>query len=362
MNSCKIFLLISFFLFSFMDTVSGQLPDIDIGIFENPSGSGTLEIRARPTDNFTQNWSAVVFTIRWLDSYGVSLLNPTSSFFISKDNGEVVSGGFRYQKFARTFTLPVNWTANQEVVIMTINHDGMGMGSGTFELANDSWTNDNNGDHYEELNGADQTGVIYASGVSVLLPVDLVQFSANALNSTDAVLDWTTASEFNSSHFTIERSNNGNKWVDIGNVNAAGQSDQELNYSLIDKGVFDPLKLRHETFYYRLRMVDLNGEYEYSDVREVSFESESGLVIGEVYPNPTNRTNTTVSLPVSTDTESFMEIAVYDIQGRIVNIFTKDLLKGNNVLDIEMNQYSAGAYFLKLTTGNLEVTKKIVVQ
>jgi len=121
-----------------------------------------------------------------------------------------------------------------------------------------------------------QVDLIATNPPAAPLPIELMVFIARPLNATDVQLNWTTATEINSSHFDIERSTQGITWIKIGTVAAAGNSHSNLSYNLIDKNVFDSDEVTNTDFYYRLNMVDLDGQFEYSDVRQVKFESTGG--------------------------------------------------------------------------------------
>ena len=150
--------------------ISNAEPTVDITVVDG--GSGSLEVRFRPDGSFNGVFSSLVFTLRWNDASGATLGAPTQTLPViqyigtSASGGEVVSGGYRYQPFAGFGFMPlssygVNWTAGQEIVLMTIPVTG---GSALFEIVNDSWTAGNNGDFYVSLNGAQHTGSIYTTG------------------------------------------------------------------------------------------------------------------------------------------------------------------------------------------------------
>lgn len=185
----------------------------------------------------------------------------------------------------------------------------------------------------------------------VVLPIELSAFTAQPINSTDVQLDWTTASETNSSHFDAERSIQGISWEGIGTVAAAGNSHLNLFYRLIDNNVFDPNKPTETNFYYRLKMVDFDGQFKYSNVRHAKFENR-GLYVGDPFPNPSGLGNASVQLPVSVNGETNLLIVVYDNQGRIVSTNDGQLHTGNNNLTITTGTLYLGVYYIQLTMEN----------
>ena len=96
------------------------------------------------------------------------------------------------------------------------------------------------------------------NALGLILPVELTYFAASKYNQK-VMLEWETALELNSSHFIVERSTDGINYIPVGELSAAGESYEIQSYSFIDQ---NPL---HEN-YYRLKQVDFDGSYEYSDI------------------------------------------------------------------------------------------------
>lgn len=105
------------------------------------------------------------------------------------------------------------------------------------------------------------------------LPITLTDFSAQ-LEKPSVRLAWTTASEINAHFFGIERSTDGFIFEEIAQNQAAGTSNSLRNYFYIDEGVTNRLS---GTLYYRLRLVDFDDSYEYSDIIAVPLTSDSDL-------------------------------------------------------------------------------------
>jgi hypothetical protein len=127
-----------------------------------------------------------------------------------------------------------------------------------------------------------------------LLPVEFVYVKTVYLKEIKtSKITWATAKEWESSHFEIERAIKGVEFEKIGEVNSAGWSDALIEYEFEDK----QLPLSGGTILYRLKQVDLNGTYVYSDVMSVrasGIEFTSG--VWRAYPNPTNGNQLRISL------------------------------------------------------------------
>jgi hypothetical protein len=109
------------------------------------------------------------------------------------------------------------------------------------------------------------------------LPVKLVEFKATG-KATSVTLTWKTSTELNSSHFEIERSNDGETWSTQGTVKAAGNISVDQNYSFTDASP------NSGTNHYRLKMVDIDGKFDYSVIKSVTFSSS--VLNVAVGPNP----------------------------------------------------------------------------
>lgn len=117
----------------------------------------------------------------------------------------------------------------------------------------------------------------YANGIGDIgvLPVELISFTGRN-SGPENVLQWTTASEQNSDHYTVERSTNGTDFLHIGQLAAAGESQDMLTYTWVDRTP------PSTAAYYRLHMVDLDGHSELSN----TILLQRGQAIIGLYPNP----------------------------------------------------------------------------
>jgi len=168
-------------------------------------------------------------------------------------------------------------------------------------------------------------------------------------------LTWVTAMEENVSHFDVMRSTNGLKWSKVGEVLAAGDTNEETKYNFIDSKVYSK-NGKTEHYYYKLNMVEKDGSSAFSDVRQVTFDSDVVVEAAEltVFPNPTS-TQFTVSW------ENFQENSRYELidgLGRVV--------RSSKVIDSE-TQFSVedlanGLYFIRAMVGNTTMdTKRVIV-
>lgn len=153
------------------------------------------------------------------------------------------------------------------------------------------------------VNIASEGSVVQVGCSNAVFPVEYEYFQAFK-NDGDVILDWATTQEINSSHFLVERSNNGVDFTSLGGVSAAGMSDEEVKYQFRDD-----TPPSQGMIYYRLKQVDLDGQFSYSSTVQVFVEDDSPAfaVINNGESNPvivgeleglTIRTITGVTLPV----------------------------------------------------------------
>ena len=171
------------------------------------------------------------------------------------------------------------------------------------------------------------------------LPVDLIAFTAEPLSNKDALLQWTTASEINNSHFDVERSYDGRTYEAVGEVAGNGNSQHQIEYSYTDASVS---KVQN-TVYYRLKQVDFDGAYEYSDIRVVRFDAVGNDMQLVAYPNPmSDELNVMLSLPSG---EKY-QLQVTNLQGELVHQKNHVFSSGLHTLDL--SQWNSGMYIVEV--------------
>jgi hypothetical protein len=139
--------------------LAGKSSPVDIGIFNTDCGD--FEIRSKPSVNLNGTTvTNIQFTVRWLENT-VNFFNFTSTFYISQQGPVYQSGGYSYAIFTSATPIPINWVAGIEYVVLTFSHDQSGIGYADFTIADDAWTQTNNGLYYFELLGIENTGIVY---------------------------------------------------------------------------------------------------------------------------------------------------------------------------------------------------------
>jgi hypothetical protein len=158
-------------------------------------------------------------------------------------------------------------------------------------------------------------------------------------------LNWKTASEINAKEFQVERMDNGGNFIQIGSVKAAGNTNKLTAYSFID---FTANK--QSIRYYRLRMVDFDGKYKYSNTIKIADENAANEVV--VYPNPTNDK---ISIANANLNFAAVSYKVMNLTGDVVKVGT------SNINEINVSDLAAGMYMLSvIDEANEAVTVKFI--
>ncbi|MBL1215753.1 MAG: T9SS type A sorting domain-containing protein [Ignavibacteriae bacterium] len=186
------------------------------------------------------------------------------------------------------------------------------------------------------------------------LPVELNSFNASiAGNSIE--LKWQTASEMNNMGFSIERKieNVESKWESIGFIKSIGNSSEAIDYSFLDKN-----PIGGKVFSYRLKQIDLNGTFDYSDVVEVNY-TPTEYTLHQNYPNPFNP-STKIRFTIKQD--SNVKLTIYNQLGQIVEeMLNNKLDAGYHEIEFDATGFASGIYFYSIQADNFNAVKKMVL-
>lgn len=172
------------------------------------------------------------------------------------------------------------------------------------------------------------------------LPVVLSEFYAKSLNSAIS-LHWKTNSEINNDYFEIWKSKNGTDWFYLDRIDGQGNSSEVVLYSYIDQKEINAVN------YYKLKQIDFDGRYTYSDI--VLMKREEGkLFIAEVSDE---------QLRIVTDSPS-SDIRIIDMMGRVVRSF----VTYSADYTIDTGNIPSGIYILNVDDGIESRTKKVFLR
>jgi len=181
---------------------------------------------------------------------------------------------------------------------------------------------------------------VYEAFIDLVVPVELTSFTAEKGNN-NVKLNWSTATETNNHGFEIERKLKNQEWQTLGFIEGSGTTTQPNNYSYVD----DYSLLPYEgTVLYRLKQIDYNGRFQYSEQVAVNITFVPGeYYISQNYPNPFNPSTTIkYSLPV----ESLVRIRIYNSIGEVIEELVNGMQeRGNYETSWNAEDYSSGIYF-----------------
>jgi hypothetical protein len=188
-----------------------------------------------------------------------------------------------------------------------------------------------------------------------LLPVELLSFEVNAIDNQFIRLDWATASEINNEGFEVLRSIDGVNFERIAWIDGNGNSTEINEYVFNDRGVDKGM-----TYYYQLKQIDYDGQYEYFAIKSARLEGKTTFTVGALVPNP-SKGSEIVSVDIQTSSGDVLTVEIYDRIGSKVKSASYVLFAAENALDINISDLAAGTYFLKFDSSMGSETKKLVV-
>jgi len=197
------------------------------------------------------------------------------------------------------------------------------------------------------------------------LPVELISFTAETSPNNNALLSWTTASETNNKGFQVERKKfseaksviqrieSKEGWNTAGFVNGKGTSIEKNNYTFLDEN------LESGKYKYRLKQIDYDGSFEYSNEIEVEIGLPDKFELYQNYPNPFNpTTNIKFTIPDF----GFTTLKIYDVLGNeIATLVNEEKAPGEYEVEFAAAGISSGIYFYQLRAGTFSETKKLVL-
>jgi hypothetical protein len=186
----------------------------------------------------------------------------------------------------------------------------------------------------------------YMVGGYPFVPVELTSFTAN-VNENNVTLNWTTATELNNQGFDVER-NSGNGFEKIGFVAGFGTSTEIHTYSYVDGSV------QEGTYTYRLKQVDYDGTFEYSDVVEVDVIAPDVFALEQNYPNPFNP-STTINFNLAADSK--VSLTVFDVLGQeVANLINGNVAAGSHEINFNASNVNSGVYFYRIDATGVDGT------
>ena len=184
------------------------------------------------------------------------------------------------------------------------------------------------------------------------LPVELTTFSASIVKNK-VELNWETATEVNNYGFNIERKPETGSWNKIGFVEGSGNSNSPKHYTFTDNTI------TAGKFLYRLKQIDIDGSFEYSDAIEVDLSSPVKYELSQNFPNPFNPTT---SIQFSLPEASKVKLVVYNIIGeQVAELVNKNMEAGYHNVQFNAGNLNSGIYIYKIEANNFTQIRKMML-
>jgi Secretion system C-terminal sorting domain len=288
-----------------------------------PTGANPTFVASVPTTSLTSGFHFVA--IRTKDATGKWGLFENRGFYISTQTSN--SAGMTAAEYfidtdpgvgnGTAFTIPAGQSFNQNFILP--------IPPGTV-----------NGNHFIGIRVKNGWGLYAFDTITVsgVVPLTLLSFDAFK-NKNTVSLKWQTTNEINTSYVDIERSSDGVSFTKIGKVNTVNAAGVN-NYAYEDAQPFKGLN------FYRLKQVDIDGSYKYSNINKVLFENFGDAIT--IYPNPAKDY---IQFDFASKQKTIL-INLFDMQGRLIKTTTLA-----NMLPLKLNieNLSNGKYIIQLSDG-----------
>ena len=170
---------------------------------------------------------------------------------------------------------------------------------------------------------------------NIVLPLTLLDFNAKPQEGSINVL-WQTANEINFSRFELQRSSDAQNFKTITEIKGKGKGD----YVFRDVNI-EPVTL----YYYRLKLLDLDESFTYSNIKSASVAGKNGA---QIYPNPTSGI---LNLSIKSNSAANINFDVINISGQIILNKSVGLIQGQNSIEINTSDFTVGVYTVRFNSG-----------
>lgn len=174
------------------------------------------------------------------------------------------------------------------------------------------------------------------------------------IQNNNVILSWRYEAELYNTGFELERKTDGNDWVNLAYIKGSGSFNKPGEYTYEDS------KLLPGKYFYRLKQIDNEGNYEYFDLSQnIIISKPNEYSIGQNYPNPSNpKSNIDFQLPERT----FVNISVYNLLGQLVTtLVNQEKDAGLYTVTFDGTDLSSGTYIYKITAGTFTEVKKMLL-
>lgn len=180
---------------------------------------------------------------------------------------------------------------------------------------------------------------------------ELLHLSAN-INNENVQINWDLNNTNDVLGFELFKSVDGSNWEMIGFVD--GDETEDFTFTYIDETPNWGIN------FYRIKSVNMNGDYGFLKTTKVVFEYTTGADVGDFFPNPA--TNGVTNMNVNIPDGGLATIYVHDSMGKLVNTYQKDIESGADTISFDLKDLSYGIYYAKVSINRQSYVKKLMVR
>jgi len=187
------------------------------------------------------------------------------------------------------------------------------------------------------------------------LPVNLLYFKCEKQSKTSVVLKWATSQEINNDFYLIERSSDAVNWEDLKVVKGGNNSNSYIEYSYLD----NLISVNEKEVFYRLKQFDNNGDFRYHEIVNCCLNCSELKDMIQIYPIPIDD-KITVKINNNLNADFDYKIFIHDLVGGV--LYDKVIANSSinqNGLEISLNDFRSGVYFLTVINGDVFEKVKI---
>ena len=319
----------------------GGVDFIDDNLQKGITGGGQISAPVSGWTHMTsdggQTWTVRQFTFPW-PIRAVNYFNDTLAFVFGGNLNQETGGIYSSIDEGSTWNLDINTGAEM------FSYDYKQFSTDSLDI----WCVGSTG------GSTGYTGKLYHARFlnQGFVPVELSLFSGSSSDG-NVFLKWTTTSEMNNSGFEIQRKSNSSSFITIGFVEGRGTTTLLHNYTFNDANV------KQGNYFYRLKQVDFNGQYKYSNEIQLTVTQPLTFDLKQNYPNPFNPT-TTIDFSVPETAPVVMKL--YNVLGKEIETMVNETLsKGEHRLLFNASNLPSGVYIYTLATGSKISSQKMIL-
>jgi hypothetical protein len=326
--------------------------------FQTPALDPSIPSNWRRTQ-FSTELEVVGFPITYLSgnsSFQVSGTNGIINTSSSPDGASVSTGTSNADPIdhigAASGSVRVNGTARLILIRVYLRGNNITNAATQFAWSAPGTASNNSPTSIRNPLTGDTWWISVSTEPSQLIPLAATGVNLSAsLTGNDVALSWKTLTEINSNRFDIERSTDGINFTKIGEKAAAGYSNSDVNYSYADAG------MNVSVYYYRLKLVDLDGKVSYSNIAAVR---KSSIKTIKVFPNPAVEN---LSVEFSNAKGSYT-VTLLNQAGQEVQNIKADISNTVQYVKINRNNVAAGMYYVRVKENNTGevMSEKVVIK